>query len=104
MAFVNSVAKPPRDVRRRQEKFGTGTAAVPEKIRWESGSSGFRKLREESLVTYPENAAQAQAAARRGESSVAAVPAAESSSRGQGRVRAGPGFWDTFTRAFPFPV
>lgn len=23
MAFVNSVAKPPRDVRRRQEKFGT---------------------------------------------------------------------------------
>ncbi|KAM7099196.1 elongin-A [Molossus nigricans] len=33
MAFVNSVAKPPRDVRRRQEKFGTGTAAVPEKIR-----------------------------------------------------------------------
>ncbi|EPQ17885.1 Transcription elongation factor B polypeptide 3 [Myotis brandtii] len=27
-----SVAKPPRDVRRRQEKFGTGGAAVPEKI------------------------------------------------------------------------
>lgn len=23
MAFVNSVAKPPRDVRRRQERFGT---------------------------------------------------------------------------------
>ncbi|XP_077006941.1 elongin-A [Tamandua tetradactyla] len=33
MAFVNSVAKPPRDVRRRQEKFGTGGAAVPEKIK-----------------------------------------------------------------------
>jgi transcription elongation factor B polypeptide 3 len=33
MAFVNSVAKPPRDVRRRQEKFGTGGAAVPEKVR-----------------------------------------------------------------------
>ncbi|KAM9384015.1 elongin-A [Pholidichthys leucotaenia] len=42
MAFVNSVAKPPRDVRRRQEKFGTtsGTstaastaAAAPIKIR-----------------------------------------------------------------------
>lgn len=33
MAFVNSVAKPPRDVRRRQEKFGTGGTAVPEKIR-----------------------------------------------------------------------
>uniref|UniRef100_A0A7N4NMB9 Elongin-A n=1 Tax=Sarcophilus harrisii TaxID=9305 RepID=A0A7N4NMB9_SARHA len=32
MAFVNSVAKPPRDVRRRQEKFGTGGAAVPERI------------------------------------------------------------------------
>nr|XP_042128558.1 elongin-A [Peromyscus maniculatus bairdii] len=31
--FVNSVAKPPRDVRRRQEKFGTGGAAVPEKVR-----------------------------------------------------------------------
>lgn len=34
MAFVHSVAKPPRDVRRRQEKFGTGGAAVPEKIRY----------------------------------------------------------------------
>ncbi|XP_037684136.1 elongin-A [Choloepus didactylus] len=33
MAFVNSVAKPPRDVRRRQEKFGTGGAAVSEKVR-----------------------------------------------------------------------
>ncbi|XP_074832588.1 elongin-A isoform X2 [Carettochelys insculpta] len=33
MAFVHSAAKPPRDVRRRQEKFGTGGAAVPEKIK-----------------------------------------------------------------------
>ncbi|XP_058409193.1 elongin-A [Diceros bicornis minor] len=33
MAFVNSVAKPPRDVRRRQEKFGTGGAVVLEKIK-----------------------------------------------------------------------
>ncbi|XP_006883723.1 PREDICTED: transcription elongation factor B polypeptide 3 [Elephantulus edwardii] len=33
MAFVNSVAKPPRDVRRRQEKFGTGGAAVPDRIK-----------------------------------------------------------------------
>ncbi|KAM9838699.1 elongin-A [Aulostomus maculatus] len=42
MAFVNSVAKPPRDVRRRQEKFGTSdgsstaastAAAAPIKIR-----------------------------------------------------------------------
>lgn len=42
MAFVNSVAKPPRDVRRRQERFGTSsglstaastTAAAPIKIR-----------------------------------------------------------------------
>uniref|UniRef100_A0A7M4FE69 Elongin-A n=1 Tax=Crocodylus porosus TaxID=8502 RepID=A0A7M4FE69_CROPO len=33
MAFVNSAAKPPRDVRRRQEKFGTGAAVVPEKIK-----------------------------------------------------------------------
>ncbi|XP_029475813.1 elongin-A isoform X2 [Rhinatrema bivittatum] len=33
MAFVNSEAKPPRDVRRRQEKFGTGGAAVMDKIR-----------------------------------------------------------------------
>ncbi|XP_053310591.1 elongin-A [Spea bombifrons] len=31
MAFVNSTVKPPRDVRRRQEKFGTGTAVVAEK-------------------------------------------------------------------------
>nr|XP_003415428.1 elongin-A [Loxodonta africana] len=36
MAFVNSVAKPPRDVRRRQEKFGTGGAAVPERIKIKS--------------------------------------------------------------------
>ncbi|NXJ69954.1 ELOA1 protein, partial [Rostratula benghalensis] len=33
MAFVNSAAKPPRDVRRRQEKFGTGGAALPEKTK-----------------------------------------------------------------------
>nr|XP_056702864.1 elongin-A [Euleptes europaea] len=33
MAFVNSAAKPPRDVRRRQEKFGTGGGGVPEKIK-----------------------------------------------------------------------
>ncbi|XP_075765232.1 elongin-A isoform X1 [Pelodiscus sinensis] len=33
MAFVHSAAKPPRDVRRRQEKFGTGGAAVLEKIK-----------------------------------------------------------------------
>ncbi|KAM9035835.1 elongin-A isoform X2 [Sarcophilus harrisii] len=45
MAFVNSVAKPPRDVRRRQEKFGTGGAAVPEKIKIKpapyTSSSGY---------------------------------------------------------------
>ncbi|KAG7526707.1 transcription elongation factor B polypeptide 3 [Solea senegalensis] len=40
MAYVNSAAKPPRDVRRRQEKFGTSSglstaasAAAPIKIR-----------------------------------------------------------------------
>ncbi|XP_018097270.1 elongin-A isoform X2 [Xenopus laevis] len=33
MAFVNSAVKPPRDVRRRQEKFGTGKAEVNEKCR-----------------------------------------------------------------------
>ncbi|KAG8143082.1 putative Transcription elongation factor B polypeptide 3 protein [Naja naja] len=33
MAFVNSTVKPPREVRRRQEKFGTGGPAVPEKIK-----------------------------------------------------------------------
>ncbi|XP_077193699.1 elongin-A [Paroedura picta] len=33
MAFVNSTAKPPRDVRRRQEKFGTGGSAISEKIK-----------------------------------------------------------------------
>ncbi|KAM4699023.1 elongin-A [Discoglossus pictus] len=31
MAFVDSAVKPPRDVRRRQEKFGTGAALVSEK-------------------------------------------------------------------------
>ncbi|XP_063311624.1 elongin-A [Pelobates fuscus] len=46
MAFVDSAVKPPRDVRRRQEKFGTGAAAVPEKMRFKpftpvtSSSSG----------------------------------------------------------------
>lgn len=44
MAFVNSVAKPPRDVRRRQEKFGTGGAVVADRIKikpapYTSGSS-----------------------------------------------------------------
>lgn len=43
MAYVNSVAKPPRDVRRRQEKFGTtsgsstaasSVAAAPIKSVW----------------------------------------------------------------------
>ncbi|XP_007933905.1 elongin-A [Orycteropus afer afer] len=33
MAFVNSVAKPPRDVRRRQEKFGTGGPAVIDRVK-----------------------------------------------------------------------
>ncbi|KAG9492966.1 elongin-A [Eleutherodactylus coqui] len=33
MAFVNTEVKPPRDVRRRQEKFGTGAAIVSEKTR-----------------------------------------------------------------------
>ncbi|XP_034747729.1 elongin-A [Etheostoma cragini] len=48
MAFVNSVAKPPRDVRRRQEKFGTisgssatsTAAAAPIKIRPATNYSG----------------------------------------------------------------
>ncbi|XP_068274107.1 elongin-A [Nyctibius grandis] len=33
MAFVNSAAKPPRDVRRRQEKFGTGGPFLPGKTK-----------------------------------------------------------------------
>lgn len=33
MAFVNTEVKPPRDVRRRQEKFGTGAAIIIEKTR-----------------------------------------------------------------------
>lgn len=33
MAFVNSAVKPPRDVRRRQEKFGTGGPLPPEKTK-----------------------------------------------------------------------
>lgn len=61
MAFVHSVAKPPRDVRRRQEKFGTGGAAVPEKIRYHLCCSGFCKLKEEGpqAFIHPEKAAQA---------------------------------------------
>ncbi|XP_056665781.1 elongin-A-like [Monodelphis domestica] len=33
MAFVNSEAKPPRDIRKRQEKFGTGRITTPEMTR-----------------------------------------------------------------------
>lgn len=33
MAFVNSAVKPPRDVRRRQEKFGTGGPLLPGKTK-----------------------------------------------------------------------
>ncbi|NWU95307.1 ELOA1 protein, partial [Upupa epops] len=33
MAFVNSAVKPPRDVRRRQEKFGTGGPLLPDKTK-----------------------------------------------------------------------
>lgn len=47
MAFVNSVAKPPRDVRRRQEKFGikndsTSMSAAPSSTKWVNAA----------LVTY----------------------------------------------------
>ncbi|XP_019505656.1 PREDICTED: transcription elongation factor B polypeptide 3 [Hipposideros armiger] len=64
MAFVNSVAKPPRDVRRRQEKFGTGGAAVPEKIKikpapYTTGSSyaPFSSGSSNSFNTSPEEPA-----------------------------------------------
>ncbi|MBV95655.1 Transcription elongation factor B polypeptide 3, partial [Eschrichtius robustus] len=62
MAFVNSVAKPPRDVRRRQEKFGTGGAAVPEKIRikpapYLSGSSRLGSGGSNSFNASPEEPA-----------------------------------------------
>ncbi|XP_057555681.1 elongin-A [Hippopotamus amphibius kiboko] len=62
MAFVNSVAKPPRDVRRRQEKFGTGGAAVPEKIRikpvpYPAGSSRFSSGSSNSFNASPEEPA-----------------------------------------------
>ncbi|XP_015738845.1 elongin-A isoform X2 [Coturnix japonica] len=53
MAFVNSTVKPPRDVRRRQEKFGTGGALVPEKTKikpvlFTSGKSHARVSEERS--------------------------------------------------------
>lgn len=53
MAFVNSAVKPPRDVRRRQEKFGTGGALVPEKTKikpvfYTSGKSHARVSEEQS--------------------------------------------------------
>ncbi|KAM4872812.1 elongin-A [Thomomys bottae] len=62
MAFVNSVAKPPRDVRRRQEKFGTGGAAVPEKVRikpapYTSGSSHVPTSSSNSFTASPEEPA-----------------------------------------------
>ncbi|XP_061679458.1 elongin-A [Syngnathoides biaculeatus] len=65
MAFVNSVAKPPRDVRRRQEKFGTtngssaaaAAAATPVKIRPAtvdySGESGHPSLSSSPLDPSP---------------------------------------------------
>nr|XP_045005667.1 elongin-A [Jaculus jaculus] len=62
MAFVNSVAKPPRDVRRRQEKFGTGGAAVTEKIRikpapYTTGSSHAPTSSSNSFHSSPEELA-----------------------------------------------
>ncbi|XP_048206454.1 elongin-A [Perognathus longimembris pacificus] len=62
MAFVNSVAKPPRDVRRRQEKFGTGGAAVAEKVRikpapYTSGSSHVPASSSNSFTASPEEPA-----------------------------------------------
>ncbi|XP_045714539.1 elongin-A isoform X1 [Phyllostomus hastatus] len=67
MAYVDSEVKPPRDVRRRQEKFGTGGAAVPEKIKIKpapyptgsshapssSGSSSFNASPEKSAYDGP---------------------------------------------------
>ncbi|XP_068124901.1 elongin-A [Hyperolius riggenbachi] len=57
MAFVNTAVKPPRDVRRRQEKFGTGAAAVNEKIRIKpftpvSSSSSSNHLSPEEPHSY----------------------------------------------------
>ncbi|XP_048356835.1 elongin-A [Sphaerodactylus townsendi] len=58
MAFVNSAAKPPRDVRRRQEKFGTGGAVVPEKIKikpvlFSPGKSSSVQVEEEQAYEGP---------------------------------------------------
>uniref|UniRef100_A0A8C6S995 Elongin-A n=1 Tax=Neogobius melanostomus TaxID=47308 RepID=A0A8C6S995_9GOBI len=70
MAFVNSVAKPPRDIRRRQERFGTSSgssaastaAAAPIKVRpvftaepSESSGSGSSSssLSQSSLISAP---------------------------------------------------
>ncbi|KAF7211383.1 elongin-A [Nothobranchius furzeri] len=61
MAYVNSVVKPPRDVRRRQEKFGTSSgsssastaAASPIKIKASTDFSGESSRSASSLLSPP---------------------------------------------------
>uniref|UniRef100_A0A8C1YIN3 Elongin A n=2 Tax=Cyprinus carpio TaxID=7962 RepID=A0A8C1YIN3_CYPCA len=71
MAFVNSVAKPPRDVRRRQEKFGTkngstSTSAAPPsaKIRPATNYSAYSKSSDggqSSFSSAPESSSRPSA-------------------------------------------
>ncbi|XP_073339980.1 elongin-A [Pagrus major] len=69
MAFVNSVAKPPRDVRRRQEKFGTTSgsssastaAAAPIKIRPATDYSGESSRSASSQHTPPSSSSRSSA-------------------------------------------
>ncbi|XP_025953953.1 elongin-A isoform X1 [Dromaius novaehollandiae] len=57
MAFVNSAAKPPRDVRRRQEKFGTGGPLLPEKTKIKpvlyTSSKSHSRMNEEQSYDGP---------------------------------------------------
>ncbi|KAM9737686.1 elongin-A [Menidia menidia] len=69
MAFVNSAAKPPRDVRRRQERFGTTSglatppAASPIKIRPATTDYSGESSRSSSQLTPPAGSSRSSALA-----------------------------------------
>ncbi|KAG9355605.1 hypothetical protein JZ751_000443 [Albula glossodonta] len=64
MAFVNSVAKPPRDVRRRQEKFGTtsGSSSFGSSAAVSSAASAAVRIR--PAVSYSNQSSDAASSSR----------------------------------------
>ncbi|XP_029299496.1 elongin-A isoform X2 [Cottoperca gobio] len=97
MAFVNSVAKPPRDVRRRQEKFGTisgssassTAAAAPIKIRPATIDYSGETMRSSSsqFNPSPSSSRSSAAAAAAGGAAAAAAAAAGPAGRDKPQVK-----------------